>query len=104
MGAEPSSPFAQLEHLGNLLRNRVNSQRKPSLYEVWKPKSVEGIEKQTVRRLRLDAKVPGIGTGTEAAVAPTWHLHRILGRELDHQFPSLQEQGGQSGTRRDLDT
>ena len=53
MGAEPSSPNAQLEHLADLLRNRVNSQ-------VWRPKIVEDIEKQTVRRLHWVGKVPGM--------------------------------------------
>ena len=57
---KPSSPYAQLEHLADLLRNRVNSQRIPNLYEVWKPKIAEDIEKQTVRRLHWDRKVPGI--------------------------------------------
>ena len=44
MGADPSSPCAQLEHLADLLRNGVNSQQNPSLYEVWRP-IVEDIEK-----------------------------------------------------------
>ena len=45
---EPSSPCAQLEHLPDLLRNRVNIQQNPSLYEVWRPKIIEDIEKQMV--------------------------------------------------------
>ena len=49
--AEPSSPCAQLEHLANLLSNRVNSQWNPSLYEVWRPNIVEDIEKPTMKRL-----------------------------------------------------
>ena len=32
---------------------------------------MEDIEKQTVRRLRLDIQVPGTCTGTKAAVAPS---------------------------------
>ena len=43
---EPSSPCAKLEHLADLLRNRVNSPQNPRLYEVWRPKIVEDIEKQ----------------------------------------------------------
>ena len=70
MGAEPSSPCAQLEHLANLLSNRVNSQWNPSLYEVWRPKIVEDIQKQLVRRSRWDPKFPVICAGTKAAVAP----------------------------------
>ena len=70
MGVEPSSPCAHLEYLAGLLRNRVNSQGNPSLYEVWWQKIAEDIEKQTVRRLHWDSKVPGICAGTKAAVAP----------------------------------
>ena len=70
MGAEPSSPCAQLGHLVDCLRNRLNSQQNPSLYELWWPKIVEDIEKQTVRRLCWDSKIPGICAGTKAAMAP----------------------------------
>ena len=73
MGVEPSSPCAQLEHLADLLRNRVYSQRNPSLYEVWRPKTVEDTEKQTVR-LPWDGKVAGICARPSAAVALAWHL------------------------------
>ena len=58
--AEPSSPCAQLEHLANLLRNRVNSQWNPSLYEVLRPEILEDIKKQMVRRLHWEGKVPGM--------------------------------------------
>ena len=68
MGEDSSSPCAWLEHLDDL-RNRVNSQLNPSLYEVWRPKIVEDIEKQMVRRLCWDSKVSGICTGTWAAVS-----------------------------------
>ena len=64
MGAEPISPCAQWEHLANPMLNRVNRQQNPSLYEVWRQKIAEDIEKQMVRRLRLDGKVPGICVGT----------------------------------------
>ena len=40
------------------------------LIEVWRTKIAEDIEKQTVRRLHWDGKVPGICVGTEAAAAP----------------------------------
>ena len=43
---EPSSPCAQLEHITDLLSNRMNSQWNPSLYEVWRPKIAEDIEKK----------------------------------------------------------
>ena len=67
----PSSPCAQLQHLADLPRNRVNCQHNPSLYEIWKQKIAEDIEKQTVRRLSWDGKVPGICAGTKAAAAPS---------------------------------
>ena len=68
MRAEPSSLCAQLEHLANLLRNRVNSQQNPSLYEVWRPKIAEDIEKQLVRRLCWEGKVPGMCMGAKACI------------------------------------
>ena len=71
MGVEHSSPCAQLEHLANLLRNRVNNQQNPRLYEVLRQKIAEDIEKQTMRRVHWDGKVPGICTGTKAAAAPS---------------------------------
>ena len=70
MEVEPNSPSAQLEHLANLLRNRVNRQQNPSLYEIWRQKIAEDIEKPMMRRLRWDGKVPGICTRTKAAAAP----------------------------------
>ena len=79
----------------------MNSQQNPSLYEVWRPKIVDDIEKQTVRKMRWDGKVPGIYTGTKAVAAPG--PGPAAGAELEHQFPPLPEQGGQPSTRRDLD-
>ena len=70
MGVEPTSSCTQLEHLADLLRNRVNSQWNPSFYEVWRPKIVDDIEKQMVRRLCSDGKVPWICAGSYTAVAP----------------------------------
>ena len=64
VGAQPSSLCAQLKELADLLRNRVNSQWNPSLYEVWRPKIVEDIENQMVRRLCWDSRFPGSCTGT----------------------------------------
>ena len=74
MGAEPISPCTQFEDLADLLRNRVNSQRNPSLYEVWRQKIKDDIEKQMVRRLHWDGKVAGICMRTKAAMPPAWHL------------------------------
>ena len=48
----------------------MNSQWNPSLYEVWRQKIAEDIEKQAVTRVHWDSKVPGICVETKAAVAP----------------------------------
>ena len=69
MGVEASSPCAQLEDLADLLRNRVNNQLNPSLYEVWRQKIAEDIEKPVVRRLHWGGKVPGICARTKTAAA-----------------------------------
>ena len=70
MGAESISPCIWVKHLTDLLRNKVNSQQYPSVYEDRRPKSVEDTEKQTVRRLLQDNKVPGTRVGTRATAAP----------------------------------
>ena len=64
MGAESTSPCTWVKHLANLLRNRANSQQYPSIYEDWRPKIVEDIEKSdgetikpgAVKRPELDPK------------------------------------------------
>ena len=93
MGAEPTCSCTQLGHLANLLKNRVNSQQNPSLYEVWKPKIAEDIEKQMVRRLSRDGKIPGTCTGTMTAVVPGMApgagdggCHRNFGGELGQRM------------------
>ena len=48
-GSKVGGNRAQLEYLADRLRKRVNSQWNPSLYEVWRQKILEDIEKQTVR-------------------------------------------------------
>ena len=53
MGAESSSLWAEVKHLDDLLRNIVNSQWYSSIYEDWKPKIAEIIEKsesETIKR------------------------------------------------------
>ena len=45
MGAEPTCPCAQMEHIADLLKNRVNSKQNPSSYEVWKSKIAEDIKR-----------------------------------------------------------
>ena len=63
MGADPTSPCAQLEHLADLLRNRVNIQWNPS---IGRPKIAEDIEKTDSEEIALGWKGP-------------WDLHRDLG-------------------------
>ena len=100
---EPSSLYVQLEHIADLPTNRVNSQRNPSLYEVWRQEITEDNEKQTVRRMRWDGKVPEICFGTKASAAPrSTPAAGYGGGELQDQLPPLPEQGGQPCTRRDL--
>ena len=45
MGVESTFLCAPVKHLANLLRNRVNNQQYPSIYEDWRPKIIEDIEK-----------------------------------------------------------
>ena len=85
---EPSSPCVHLEHLSDLLRNRVNSQWNPSLYEVWRPKIVEDIDKQTVRRLCGNAKVPGICAGTRLLWSSAQCLPQDTWRRVKSPAPS----------------
>ena len=49
----------------------MKGQQDPSLYEVWRPKTAEDIEKHMVKRLHWEGKVPGICAGTKDAVAPS---------------------------------
>ena len=93
MGVEPSSLCAQLEHLADLPRNRVKSQWNPRLYEVWRQKIAEDIEKQTVRRLHWDGKVPGFCSGTRAATAPSRCLLQDTKRRVRSPAPSTTRAG-----------
>ena len=75
MGAESTCPCAQVKYLADLLRNRVNSQWYPRIYEDRRAKIVENIEKSEVRRRKTrrvlqDKKVPGTSSGTRVAAAP----------------------------------
>ena len=70
MGVESTSHCTWVKHLPDLLRNRVNSQHYPSIYEDWRPKIVKTLKNQTVRRVLQDNKVPGTSTGTRVATAP----------------------------------
>ena len=102
MGAEPTSPYAQVEQLTNLLKNRVNSQWNPSVHGRLEAKTIENIEKQTIRRLYWDNKVPGTRAGTRAAAAPSL-VPQDPWMRAKSTAPSPAKQGGQSGTMMDLD-
>ena len=38
VGDESTSLYRWMEHLDGVLRNRVNSQQYPNMYEDWRPK------------------------------------------------------------------
>ena len=63
MGAEPISSCSQVEHIADLLRNRVNSQHYPNTYEDWRPKVVEDIEKSDKYVGPVNIRIPA-GKGT----------------------------------------
>ena len=81
------------------------------LYEVWKPKIAEDVEKQTVRRLCRDSKFSGTCAGTKAVAVPSLAPGTAAAGALEESWisivtsllPLLPEQGKQSCTRRDLD-
>ena len=68
MEAESTFPCAWVKHLSYLLRSRVNSQWYPSIYEDWRPKTVETLKNQRVRRVLQDNQVPRTRAGTREAV------------------------------------
>ena len=79
---------------------------------IWslKAKIVEDIEKQKVRRLHWDGKVPVTCTRNKSAAVPglvpgaeVCGCLMSFGREPDHQLPPLPKKGRQHYTNRDLD-
>ena len=86
MGVESTSPFAQVGHLADLLKNRVNSQRYPGIYKDWKPKTVEDIEKSDGKESASGELGPWDQCRNQDSCSPRpstcWVCHRILGREL----------------------
>ena len=66
MGAESNSPCAQVKHLADLLRNKANSQWYSSMYEDWRPKIVEDIEKSDGEIIKPEAvKIPELDPNTD---------------------------------------
>ena len=66
MGSEYTSPCTWVKHLADLLRNKVNSQQHPSVYEARRPKSIQDTEK-------TDHK------GTASGQKGPWDQHRDQG-------------------------
>ena len=58
MGVEPTSSSKPVKHLPNLLRNEVNSQQYPSVYEDRRPKSIENTEKTDGKGIASGQKGP----------------------------------------------
>ena len=64
MGVESTSLGTWVKHLGNILRNKANSQHYASVYEDRRPQSIEDTEKNrcetikpgTAKRPELDPK------------------------------------------------
>ena len=70
MGAELTSPCTRVKHLPTPVRNKVNSQKQPSVYEDRRTTSTEDTEKTEGKGLLQDKKVPGTNKGTRAAADP----------------------------------
>ena len=58
MGAESTSACSQVKHLADLLKNRANSQQYHSIYEDWRPKIVEDIEKSDEKVEAVNTRIP----------------------------------------------
>ena len=71
----------------------MNSQWNPSLYEVWRQKIAEDVEKQVVRRVCWDSKVPGICARTKVAVPLAWHVPQDTWRKVRSPAPSPSRAG-----------
>ena len=53
---ESTSLCTWVKHLADLLKNRVNSQWYSSIYENWRPKIVEDIEKSVGETIKPGAE------------------------------------------------
>ena len=76
VGAESTSPCTWVKHLANLLRNKVNSQQHPSVYEDRRPKIIEDTEKTEGKGTASGQKGPWDQHGTRATAAPGLVLAR----------------------------
>ena len=104
MGVELTSPCTWVKHLLILLRNKVNSQKQPSVYEDRRPKSTEDTEKTEGKGIASGQNVPGTNVGTRPAAAPDppmWGLLQDSWERAGLTAPSAAKQG-LSNTVRDL--
>ena len=70
MGAESTSPCTWVKHLANILRNKVNSQQYPSVYEDRRPKSIEDTEKTDSKGIASGNKGPWDQRGEQGDCSP----------------------------------
>ena len=66
----------------------MNIQQNPNCMKFGGQKLLRTLKIQMVRRLRQEAKVPGICVVTKAAAAPSWHLLQDTGRRVRSPAPS----------------
>ena len=104
MGAEITSPCTKVKHLPILLRNKVKSQKQPSIYEDRRPKSTEDTEKTEGKGIASGQKGPWDQHGTRVAAAtgpPMPGLPQDSWERARLTVPSPDKQG-LSNTVRDL--
>ena len=77
MGVESTFPYTWMKHLADLLRNKVNSQQHPSIYEDRRPKRIEDTEKTDGKGIALGQKGPWSQNGDQG----DWACCRTPGRE-----------------------
>ena len=70
VGAESTSLCTWVKHLPNLLRNKVNSQQHPSIYEDRRPKSIEDTEKTEGKEIASGQKGPWDQHGDQGYCSP----------------------------------
>ena len=70
MGAESTSLCTWVKHLADLLRNKVNSQQHPSVYEDRRPKSIEVTEKTDSKGIASGQKCPWGQHGDQGNCSP----------------------------------
>ena len=101
---ELTSPCTWVKHLPTLLRNKVNSQKQPSIYEDRRPKSTEDTEKTEGKGIASREKGPWDQLGDQGGCSPRPALSGPAAGLLEESqvnAPSSAKQG-LSNTVRDL--